>query len=91
MARTTKDLEALPIKTVDGEPVDPLEEEEDEALEYNDLVNALDLLGKCAVFFSYLQDKELCKSLTKRERDTAGRMAVRLFEFVTEVQQELPE
>lgn len=50
------------------------EEEEEDALR-QDILDATSLLSKCMHLFDYLGDTDLCKTVTKRERETMSRMS----------------
>lgn len=54
--------------------VDEEEEEEDDQLR-QDILDATSLLSKCMHLFDYLGDTDLCKTVTKRERETMSRMS----------------
>lgn len=77
MAKTLEDLEReLPV--VQAETI---KEGDFTVSFYDDIVNANDLLKKCAIFAEFIGDKDLCKSLSARERQAAIRLADKIHDF----------
>ena len=74
-------------KVVEAEVVqNDLEESgEEESLVTNDLCNGVQLIRKCFVLLDYMSDKDLCKTLSQRERDAMIRLSDRLHEYNDEV------
>ena len=71
-----EDFEESQVKKV--AEVEVLESDEfgpDEADIAQDILDALSLLSKCMHLLDYLSDPDLCKSVTKRERDSMSRLS----------------
>lgn len=68
------------VKVDDGQ----FENEEDDSVQ-DDIREAISLLRKSRTMLCYLADPDLCKSLSKRERDAMDRLNTILYEFLVEV------
>lgn len=82
---TVDDLEtqAIAAQTDEFEP--------DEQSMFNDILDSLDLLRKCMHLLDYLSDPDLCKSVTKRERDTMARLSESVDEFLDDAETKYEE
>ena len=72
------------VELVDNE----FEEDPDggeELLATQDVIEAISLLSKCMHFLDYLSDTDLCKSVTKREREGMGRLSEIVRTYLDEV------
>lgn len=50
-----------------------------------DIFDAISLLFKCRNLLNFLGDPDLCKGLTRRERESMGRITEKLDNFLVEV------
>lgn len=68
------------------------ESDEDSSLDlYATLLEALDLMKRCAVFFDYASDNVLVANLTKQHRALMTRLSNNIYDFAEEVEQGLEE
>lgn len=85
------DLEASLVKCADklggakAEFDEVPELEGEELLMYQDVIDAIELLKKCMHLLDYMSDTDLCKSITKREREVMGRVSNSVGEYLDEV------
>lgn len=77
---TISDLELL-----NKEKDEDFEDGGEEILVENDMQEALDWLNKCMHLLDYMSDTLLCKSITKRERETMGRVSEGLRGFLDDI------
>lgn len=84
MAKTIADLEREALENAEFEEDE--EDAEENSAYYNDLINALELLKKTTTALRYVADPVMCKTLSKRERDSMLRMAEHIMEFVDETE-----
>ena len=57
---------------------DDKEEAEGEDQTLSDLLDSLSLLSQCKRLLDYMSDPDLCKNLSKRERDSMSRLSEKL-------------
>jgi hypothetical protein len=71
---TLEDLEASRKAPKEApKEAEPVEEFDDD---YNqDMLDALSLLNKCMHLLDYISDRDLCKTVTNREREVMGRVS----------------
>lgn len=67
------------------------EENGEELLVEQDIQDAIGILRKCMHLLDYVSDTDLCKSVTKRERETMGRLSEMVREYLEEVDQHYDE
>jgi len=58
---------------------------DDELAIANDVIAALSLLKKSMHLLDYMGDSDLCKTITKRERETMSRVSDSIREFLDDV------
>lgn len=82
------ELEAVAKKTTteSGLEVDEFSDDGEDALMLHDISEAMSLLTKCLHLFDYVGDTDLCKSVTKRERESMSRLSEQVREFLDEVE-----
>lgn len=61
-------------------------EKKDEDFLRQDILDAISLLSKGMHLLDYMSDVELCKSVTKRERDSMARLSEKIHQFLDEVE-----
>lgn len=69
---------------IDGEFED--DDGGEELLIRQDLLDAMVLLRKCMYLFNYLTDIDLCKAISKKERDTMSRVAQTVLAYLDDVE-----
>lgn len=77
---TRKDpVEEVPTVSDESTSDEPMSDEEMQDLDMRD---ALDLLNKCMHLLDYLSDDVLCKTITKKERDSMARLSDLVKEYL---------
>lgn len=89
---TLEDLKES-AKAIQAEVVDDEFDEDGgiEALQAQDMSEAINLLNKCMHLMAVFADKDLCRSLTKRERDVLSHMSEQVRLFLDDVGQHYDE
>ena len=82
-----ENLKQVAVKPIPKQAIPVQEEFEDEdngdeELASQDMIEGLALLTKCLNLMNFLADRDLCKSLTIRERDSLGRLSDMVREFL---------
>jgi hypothetical protein len=83
-------LEAIEAAVTKEEETEESEEDSELDLEAT-LLEALDLMKRCAVFFDYASDNVLVANLTKQHRLLMTRLSNTIYDFAEEVEQALDE
>lgn len=60
-------------------------EGQEELLIRQDILDAISLLGKVKTLLDYVGNVELCKTLTKRERETMAKISVQVGDYLDNV------
>lgn len=82
---TIEELEAGKLEK-DAKAVDSDFVTDDESPIYADLVDAIELLKKAMCLLDYMSDTDLCKAVSKRERDAMLRLSDKITTFVIETE-----
>lgn len=80
---TIEDLEERKLK----EPKTDEFVDDQDGLIYADLVAALGLLKKATLLLDYCSDTDLCKTVSKRERNAMSRLSDKISSFVSETEE----
>lgn len=73
---TKKDEEEFPADDTEGQ---------EELLLRQDILDGISLLGKVKTLLDYVGNVELCKTLTKRERETMAKVNVQVGDYLDSV------
>lgn len=75
------------LEELEQEQVAPeFDEEEEQDEDDGQLQEAIALLIKANVLMSYMGDPELCKTITKRERQVMLKLGGKIYDYLEEVQ-----
>lgn len=85
-----EELEAVLARTKDSDEYDDDSGGEEELFS-QDILEAFALLRKCTKMLDFLSDVDLCKGLTKRERESMGRLAEKVRDYLDETEQHYEE
>lgn len=87
MAGTVDDLEESLKRKEATEPQAEFEGDEGlEELMKDDMRDAVGWLNKCRHLLDYISDKDLCKAISKRERDSMAWLSDQIGEFLDDVE-----
>lgn len=71
-------------KQVDGEVMEDEEDEPQDEQIMADLQEAFDLIHRAKTMLDYISDPQLCKTISKRERETMTRLSGNLADYLNE-------
>ena len=78
------EMTAAKVVTVPDAEYPEVGEEEDLLLQ--DILDAMSLLNKCMRLLDYMSDADLCKTITKRERENMSRLSEQVKAYLDEVE-----
>ena len=79
------ELKEVSKKYVEAPAETPHEDTSDDDYLQQDLLDALSLLNKCMHLLDYLGDTDLCKSVTKRERQSMSGLSQKVGVFLDNI------